>query len=65
MACFFWGSPLGREGSTPGTFRWDVAMAKIEDAYVKNFDDLWGWTTIAWMDHTEKGKEPDQSVPSG
>jgi hypothetical protein len=40
-----WGLPL------------DVAMAKIEDTYVKNFDDRWGWTTIVWMDQTEKGKK--------
>ena len=35
----------------------DVAMAKIEDAYVKNFDDRWGWTTMVWMDQTDKGKK--------
>ena len=35
----------------------DVALAKIEDSYVKNFDDPWGWTTMVWMDQTEKGKK--------
>jgi hypothetical protein len=35
----------------------DAAMAKIEDAYVKNFDDRWGWTTMVWMDQTDKGKK--------
>jgi hypothetical protein len=35
----------------------DVAIAKIEDAYVKNFDDRWSWTTIVWLDQTEKGKK--------
>jgi hypothetical protein len=34
-----------------------VALAKIEDSYVKNFDDPWGWTTMVWMDQTEKGKK--------
>ena len=53
--------------SRQGQFEpWDlplhVAMAKIEDAYVKNFDDRWGWTTIVWMDQTEKGKKLAQEL---
>jgi hypothetical protein len=35
----------------------DAAMARIEDAYVKHFDDRWGWTTMVWMNQTQKGKE--------
>jgi hypothetical protein len=35
----------------------DAAMAKIEDAYVKHFDDWWSWTAMVWMNLTEKGKE--------
>jgi hypothetical protein len=35
----------------------DVAMAKIEDVNVKNFDDRWSWTNMAWMSQTEKGKK--------
>ncbi len=67
-------------GSAAGTKRnprlslWDLpldaAMAKIHDAYVNHFDDVWGWRTMCWLDLTEKGKklalelyhadEPDQ-----
>jgi hypothetical protein len=36
-------------------------LVKIEDAYVKNFDDWWGWTNLAWMRLTEKGKKLAQS----
>jgi hypothetical protein len=32
-------------------------MAKIEDVNVKNFDDRWSWTNMAWMSQTEKGKK--------
>ena len=34
----------------------DDAMAKIEHAYVANFDDRWGWTACAWLQLTEKGR---------
>ncbi|MDT5101103.1 MAG: hypothetical protein QOC76_4840 [Mycobacterium sp.] len=39
-----WGLPL------------DEAMAKIEERYVANFDDRWGWTACAWLHLTEKGR---------
>ncbi|OBA88300.1 hypothetical protein A5662_25375 [Mycobacteriaceae bacterium 1482268.1] len=34
----------------------DEAMAKIEEKYVENFDDRWGWTACAWLQLTEKGR---------
>jgi hypothetical protein len=54
---FILGVPTRKGGFDAWDLPLDVAMAKIEDAYVKNFDDRWSWTTIAWMDQTEKGKE--------
>jgi hypothetical protein len=54
---FILGVPTRKGGFDAWDLPLDVAMAKIEDAYVKNFDDRWAWTTIAWMDQTEKGKE--------
>jgi hypothetical protein len=54
---FVLGVPTRRGGFEAGGLPLDVAMAKIEDAYVKNFDDRWGWTTVEWMDQTEKGKK--------
>jgi hypothetical protein len=44
-----------------GFTRWDLplesAIAEIEEAYVKNFDDRWGWVTIVWLNQTDKGKK--------
>ena len=54
---FILGVPTRKGGFDAWDLPLDVAMAKIEDAYVKNFDHRWSWTTIAWMDQTEKGKE--------
>jgi hypothetical protein len=34
----------------------DEAMAEIEDAYVTNFEDRWGWVTCVWLAHTDEGK---------
>jgi len=34
----------------------DEAMAKIEERYVANFDDRWGWTACVWLQLTEKGR---------
>jgi hypothetical protein len=34
----------------------DEAMAEIEEAYVKNFEDRWNWVTCAWLALTDKGK---------
>lgn len=34
----------------------DDAMASIEEKYVANFDDRWGWTACAWLQLTEKGR---------
>jgi hypothetical protein len=34
----------------------DEAMAKIEERYVANYDDRWGWTACAWLQLTEKGR---------
>lgn len=46
----------------PGGFdQWEesleAAMAKIDEAYIKNFDDRWGWNTFVWLNATEKGKQ--------
>ncbi|MGY4653755.1 hypothetical protein [Mycobacterium sp. URHB0021] len=35
----------------------DAAMARIEDAYVKNFDDRRGWSDIVWMNLTAIGQQ--------
>lgn len=46
--------------SHDGFEAWDLplndAMASIEDKYVANFDDRWGWTACAWLQLTEKGR---------
>jgi hypothetical protein len=34
----------------------DEAMAQIEEKYVTNYDDRWGWTACAWLQLTEKGR---------
>lgn len=34
----------------------DEAMARIEEKYVANFDDRWGWTACAWLQLTDKGR---------
>jgi hypothetical protein len=31
-------------------------MAKIEEKYVTNYDDRWGWTACPWLQLTEKGR---------
>ena len=54
---FVLGVPTRQGGFDAWDLPLDVATAKIEDAYVKNFDDRWGWTTMVWMDQTEKGKK--------
>lgn len=32
------------------------AMVKIEERYVANIEDRWGWTACAWLQLTEKGR---------
>jgi hypothetical protein len=54
---FVLGVPTRHGGFDAWNLPLDVAMTKVEDAYVKNFDDRWGWTTMAWIDQTEKGKK--------
>jgi hypothetical protein len=54
---FVLGVPTRQGEFDAWTLPLDVAMAKIEDAYVKNFDDRWAWTTFVWMDQTDKGKK--------
>jgi hypothetical protein len=54
---FVLGVPTRHGGFVAWDFPLDVAMAEIEEAYVKNFDDRWGWTTAAWIDQTDEGKE--------
>jgi hypothetical protein len=40
---FVLGMPTRRGDFTTWDLPLDVAMAKIEDAYVKNFEDSWSW----------------------
>jgi hypothetical protein len=54
---FALGVPTRQGGFDAWDLLLDVAMSKIEDSYVRNFDDRWGWTTMVWMDQTEKGKK--------
>jgi hypothetical protein len=54
---FVLGVPTRRGDFTAWDLPLDVAIAKIADAYVKNFDDRWSWTNMAWMSQTEKGKK--------
>jgi len=49
------------DSKAPSGFKpWDLplddAMAEIQNRYVTNFDDRWGWTACAWLQLTEKGK---------
>jgi hypothetical protein len=53
---FILGVPTRRGEFEPWDLPLDVAMAKIEDAYIKNFDDRWGWTTFVWLYATDKGE---------
>ena|SRR5436190_14710147 len=59
---FVLGVPTRQGGFDAWDLPLDVAMANIEDAYVKNFDDRWGWTTMVWIDQTEKGKKLAQEL---
>jgi len=43
-------------GFKPWDLPLDEAMAKIEERYVANYDDRWGWTACAWLQLTEKGR---------
>jgi hypothetical protein len=58
---FVLGTPSPSKGNPTGFTPWDLpldgAMAKIEDTYVKRFDDRWGWTTMVWMNQTDKGNK--------
>jgi hypothetical protein len=53
------GVPDRKEPS--GFAQWDLpletAMAKIEDAYVKNFDDDHNWIYMVWMNLTASGQQ--------
>ncbi|ETB30877.1 hypothetical protein MAHJHV54_27110 [Mycobacterium avium subsp. hominissuis] len=57
---FILGSAAGTK-QTPHFEPWDLpleaAMAKIEEAYVRNFDDTWGWRTMCWLNLTDKGEK--------
>jgi hypothetical protein len=54
---FVLGAPTRRGEFDAWDVPLDVAMTKIENAYVKNFDDRWGWVTIAWLNQTDEGKK--------
>ena len=43
-------------GFKPWDLPLDEAMAKIEERYVANYDDRWGWTACAWLQLTDKGR---------
>jgi hypothetical protein len=71
---FILGVPTRRGDFEAWDLPLDVAMSKIEDAYIKNFDDRWGWTTMVWLFATDKGEnlarelyhadDPDHSAGS-
>jgi hypothetical protein len=58
---FVLGTPSPKKSNPPEFIQWDLpldaAMAKIEDAYVKNFDDRNNWITMVWMNQTDKGEK--------
>jgi len=54
---FALGVPTRRDGSNAWDLPLDVAMAKIEDAYVKNFDDRWGGQRWSGRSDRKKGKK--------
>jgi len=70
---FILGVPTRRGDFEAWDLPLDVAMSKIGDAYIKNFDDRWGWTTMVWLSATDKGEnlarklyadDPDPSAGS-
>jgi hypothetical protein len=46
----------GHSGFEAWNLPLDEAMAKIEHAYVTNFDERWNWSFYVWLQLTEKGK---------
>jgi hypothetical protein len=50
-------STANPEGFNPWDLPLDAAMVKLEDAYVKHFDDKRNWTGMAWLKLTDKGKK--------
>lgn len=46
-----------RAGFTPWDLPLDAAMARIEAAYVDNYDDRDSWYFMVWMDQTDKGRK--------
>jgi hypothetical protein len=57
---FVLGTPVGPKRN-PRFASWDLpldeAMAKIEHAYVTHFDDRRNWTTMCWLNLTDKGEK--------
>jgi hypothetical protein len=49
--------PKRKPRFAPWDLSLDEAMAKIEDAYIKHFDDPWAWRCICWLQSTDKGKK--------
>jgi hypothetical protein len=43
-----------------GFEQWDLslddAMGEIRHKYITNYDDLWGWTSCAWLKLTPRGR---------
>ncbi len=62
---FALGVPSRRGEFESWTLPLDAAMTKIEEAYVQNFDDRWGWTSIVWLNQTETGKELAEELYRG
>ena len=54
---FVFGMPTRRGEFTTWDLPLEAVMAKIEDAYIRNFDDRWGWMHVVWLNQTEKGRE--------
>jgi hypothetical protein len=58
---FVLGEPAPARDDPTGFTQWDLpleaAIAKIETAYVKNFDDRHSWVTMVWLSQTDKGEK--------
>lgn len=54
---FILGVPTRHGVFEPWNLPLDAAMTRIEDAYVRNFEDRRNWTNMVWLFLTDKGEE--------
>jgi hypothetical protein len=54
---FVLGVPTRHGGFVTSDLPLDVAMAEIEDAYVKHYEDSHDWRYAAWLYQTDSGKK--------